>query len=256
MALAQDIQGQLVLAQFATTFDELQGTAGDQLSMVEFSRLTELSADSDEATALVPEAMTSSDTNITIVEASKAAEISWRARETAFGDVIGAARLETARVIAARVDSKLKAAAETAAASQTHTASAGISYAEILTALAPFGDAIANGAISLVVHSAQLRQLLQTTEFTRGTNGGPGYVGDIDGSIPVYVSDRITTIEGTPDTYRALIFREKPLALAYKKEPEVNTADDILQRSTVVAATLYYAVGIMRPERVAALVTQ
>lgn len=257
-----DIQGLIILRQFAQVFGQLEGQAGDTLNLVEFARLTEISSDNDEAVALTPELFTSDATPLTIVEGSKAATISWRAAKTAFGDPVGAAAAETARVIAARVDDKLRAAAEASivATGQSASVAANISYGAVIDATEPFGDSVANGGVSLVIHSKQWRDLVKDADFARATRGdgnsGVGYVGTLGETIPVFVSDRVTVIAGTPDTYRALLFHGKPLVYAHKADIETATADDILARSTTVASTLYYCVGTGRPERVAALVTQ
>jgi len=98
------------------------------------------------------------------------------------------------------------------------------------------------------------------SQFTAATgNDGitaPGYVGSIANLIPVFMSDRMTVTEGTPDTYSALLQRGKPLAFGQKRSPEVETQRDILKRTTYVSSSLLYCAGLIRADHIGILVTQ
>jgi hypothetical protein len=267
-SIQAELKGRLVLAQFAHSFDGLTGKPGDVINLVEFERLSELEEDTAETETLVPEELASTDMPLVIVEASKAASISWRAKRVSYGDPVAEAVKETARVIAARVDTKLREAAE-AAIDDTEAElpwNGPMSYQAVIRALEPFGDTVTNGGVSLLVNSHQWRSLMLDGDFRQmtrdGSVSGPGFVGMLGVNIPVFVSDRLTTIPGEgegeeaePDTHRALLFYDRPLAYAYKRDVETHMQDDILKRLTHVVSTLHYATGSHRPENIAALVT-
>lgn len=80
-------------------------------------------------------------------------------------------------------------------------------------------------------------------------------IGKIAG-IPVVISDRVSVVSGTPDTYVALLLRREPVAVAYKRELKIEQDRDILKRTTVIAATMHYAVKLLDANRVVKIITQ
>ncbi len=113
-SLRNEFDGRTVMRAFATTYNELTGNPGETINLTEFAVLTDLSTDADETVAITPEALTSSATALTIVEAAKAVEITDRARLAGFGDPVGEASRQVAEIIARRVDTKLLTAAYSA----------------------------------------------------------------------------------------------------------------------------------------------
>lgn len=254
--------GKMVFRQFAVEDDTLEGNPGDTVNLSKFNKLTDISGTLTEGTAMVPEALTSAtDGTLTVAEIGKAVEITDDSILYALGDTVGEANTQIATVIARKQDADLRDKAYTAGAGQTVTKAAVISYNNVIDALAPYGDEVTEGGFSLIIHSKQFRDIVKDSAFQNLANFGegassvPGPMGML-GTIPVYVSDRITVVSGTPDTYKSLVIRNQPLAYVRKREALVETDRDILARSTIIATSVHYGTALLNATDVVILVTQ
>lgn len=252
--------GKLIIGQLAITDNTLEGKPGDTVHFPKFGALTD-AADLTEATAMVPEAMTTTDSTATIKEVGKAVEISDTALLTAYGDPLSEIRRQLGVVVARKVDTDLKGVAE-AAGAKTASAAAVISWSALVDGIATFGDLWDPANVAgIVIHSKQHADLLKDTNFISADKLGSaaviqrGQVGMI-ANAPVFVSDRTTTVAGTPNTYKALIVMRGALGLLYKRRPIVETDRDILKRTTVVTTNVHYAVKRLNDNGVCVLTTQ
>ena len=255
--------GKLVLGQpgFTVVDNVLEGKPGDTVHFPKFGSLTDAD-DLTEATAMTPEALTTSDSTASIKEAGKAVEISDTALLTAYGDPLGEVRRQLGVVVARKIDTDLKAAAEAAGAyTASGTSGAVLSWSAITKAIAPFGDDWDPADMAgLVVHSKQHVDLLNDANFISADKMGAGAVmlrGQVGavGQVPVFVSDRVTTVSGTPNTYKALLVKKGALGLLYKRRPIVETDRDILKRTQVVTTNVHYAVKRLNDKGVCVLQT-
>jgi N4-gp56 family major capsid protein len=258
--VAAEFTGRMVLGNLATTDNTLVGKPGDTVHFPKFATLTD-AADLTEGTAMTTEALTTTDSTATIKEVGKAVEISDTALVTAYGDPLAEIRRQLGVVVARKIDTDLKTAAETAATYTAGTA-ANISWAQIVGGIAKFGDAWDPADMAgIVIHSKQHADLLTDTSFiTRDKLGdaatiATGVVGRV-GGVDVYVSDRTTVVVGTPNTYKALLIKRGALGLLYKRQPIVETDRDILKRTEVVTTNVHYAVKRLNDLGVCVLTTQ
>jgi N4-gp56 family major capsid protein len=258
--VAAEFTGRMVLGNLATTDNTLVGKPGDTVHFPKFATLTD-AADLTEGTAMTTEALTTTDSTATIKEVGKAVEISDTALVTAYGDPLAEIRRQLGVVVARKIDTDLKTAAETAATYTAGTA-ANISWAQIVGGIAKFGDAWDPADMAgIVIHSKQHADLLTDASFiTRDKLGdaatiATGVVGRV-GGVDVYVSDRTTVVVGTPNTYKALLIKRGALGLLYKRQPIVETDRDILKRTQVITTNVHYAVKRLNDTGVCVLTTQ
>jgi N4-gp56 family major capsid protein len=248
------------LLKFAKVYNDLQGKPGDTIHFPKWGTLSE-ATDLTEAQAMTTEVLSASDTTATVKEIGKAVEISDTAILTAIGDPIAEAARQLATVLALKVDTDIKAELESTTNVVDHSADGVLRYEYIVEALAKFGENY-DDVVALVVHSKQASDLLKDSNFINASAFGQpvmvaGYqaIGKIAG-IPVVISDRVSVVSGTPNTYVALLLRREPVAVAYKRELKIEQDRDILKRTTVIAATMHYAVKLLDANRVVKIITQ
>jgi N4-gp56 family major capsid protein len=262
--------GKLVLNQaagFTLTDNTLVGKPGDTVHFPKFGALTD-AEDLTEATAMVPEAMSTSDDTATIKEVGKAVEISDTAKLTAYGDPLAEIRRQLGVVVARKVDTDLKAVAE-AAGALTHDAYANgnLSWASIAAAIAKFGDQWdPSDMAGMVIHSKQQADLFVDANFISRDKLGEqaviprGVIGQIAG-MNVFVSDRVTKFDydaataGDQFAYKSLLVKRNALGLLYKRRPIVENDRDILKRTDVVTTNVHYAVKRLNDKGVLVLTT-
>lgn len=114
----------------------------------------------------------------------------------------------------------------------------------------------------LVVHSKVYRDLIKLAEFKTLTQKADqviekGVVGMVYG-VPIRVSDAITTVAGSPNTYRNLLLKKSALGLWYQRNMNVETERDTIKRTTVITADSIFATAMFQdnPLPVVKLVTQ
>jgi N4-gp56 family major capsid protein len=248
------------LLKFAKVYNDLQGKPGDTIHFPRWGTLSE-ATDLTEAQAMTTEVLSASSTTAMIKEIGKAVEISDTAILTAIGDPIAEAARQLAAVMALKVDTDIKAELESTTNVVDHSADGVLRYEYIIEALAKFGENY-DDVVALVVHSKQASDLLKDSNFINASAFGQpvmvaGYqaIGKIAG-IPVVISDRVSVESGTTNTYVALLLRREPVAVAYKRELKIEQDRDILKRTTVIAATMHYAVKLLDANRVVKIITQ
>lgn len=250
------------LLNFAKVYNDLVGKPGDTIHFSKFGTLTEATELTEEM-PMSTETLSATDSSAVIKEIGKAVEISDKAILTALGDPIGEAARQLGVVLALKVDTDIKTELESTTNVVDVSGSGTISYSAIVDALAKFGENY-DDVLALVVHSKQAADLLKDSNFINASafgqpvmvNGYPA-IGKIAG-IPVVISDRITKTPGgtTPDTYTALLLRKNAVALAYKRQLQIEQDRDILKRTTVISGTMYYAVKLLDKNKAVKIITQ
>jgi N4-gp56 family major capsid protein len=258
-----EFTGKLILNQeagFTLIDNTLEGKPGDTVHFPKFGTLTD-AADLTEATAMTPEALSTSDSTASIKEVGKAVEISDTALLTAYGDPLAETRRQLGVVVARKLDADLNTAAITTP-TYSVTAAANLSWTVIVDGMATFGDAWDPADMAgLVIHSKQQADLFKDANFISRDKLGDGAViprgviGQV-GGLNVFVSDRVTTVAGTPNSYKSLLVKRNALGLLYKRRPIVETDRDILKRTQVVTTNVHYAVKRLNDKGVCVLQTQ
>jgi hypothetical protein len=261
-AIAPTILGKSVFVQLADTDDQLVGTPGNSVTFPKFDYIGDAD-ELQEAVAMDLVKLSMTDSKAEIKEAGKGVALSDNATLEALGNPQSQAQSQIALSVARKIDTDLKVAAE---ASETYVDSKGVTktsapikvattadrfgWAAYVAGIGLLGDEYDPAEIAgIVIHSAQHASLLLDPAFqsasTFGANAvisGRGLVGQI-GSVPVYVTDRVTkTGTGDATVYNALIIKRGALSLKYKRRPIVETDRDIRARVNVITTNVHYAV--------------
>lgn len=252
--------GKLVVGQFASTANSLEGQPGSTITFPKWAALSDMSDVAEDAD-LVPEQLGTSDDDATIKEAGKAVAITDRALLVGLGDPLGEAASQFATLAARKVDADLVAEAGSTASSNpliydgsgnTLTSNA------LVSSLALFGDdAEPSDFDGIVIHSRQRADIFRDPDFVHVSEIGDnsirrrGMIGTLYG-LPVFISDRVTKIS---TVYSALILRKGALGLIYKRRPIVEQARDILGRKTILTTNVHYAVKRLNDAAVCVLKT-
>ena len=230
-------------------------------NMVKFPRYDTLSAFEELAPSgtLTPEVLTTSVDEAPVRVWGKAVEIDDFADLEADGDHSAEVGRQIARRGAEKVDDILIEVAETAGISETSFNSQTITYSTFVQAMVDnWGDKAWSMVGGLVVHSKVSGDMMELDEFKRAdVLGMPGAaatgfnerapnaaIGALAG-VPVYVSDRLTTTSGSPNTYSNLIFKRNAMGLKFQRTLLVESDRDVLGKDTVIAADVRFAVHLL-----------
>lgn len=251
-----------VMRNFATVDDTLVGNPGDSVEFGSWDYIGD-AADVAETDSLVPVKMGTNRDRVTIKEAGKAVELTDRSVLTALGRPQDEAVRQLSLSMARKIDADLIASAY--ATNPDNDASGDTSFQSggpltVVSTLDKFdwkgytlgvslwGDEYDPAELAgVVIHSAQSTDLMNDPNFIGLDKIGAdsvllrGQVGRI-GSVPIVISDRVTkTGTGDDTVYNALIIRRGALALALKRDVQMEKDRDILARSTVLTAGAHYA---------------
>ncbi|MFF9507298.1 N4-gp56 family major capsid protein [Streptomyces sp. NPDC014724] len=256
-------KGAMILGTLATDDNTLEGKPGDTVNFPKWTALGE-AEDLTEGTPMTPEQLgTDPGNSATIKEAGKAVEITDKARLVAFGDPYAETQRQLGVLIARKVDTDLRLAAEAAGVITVDASTEPLSWDVMVSGIEKFGDEWdPENMAGMVIHSVQRAALLRDPNFISADKLGAGAViprGVIGqaGGVNIYVSDRLTTAgTGVDKTYNALMIRRGSLGLLYKRRPVVETDRDILARTTVVTTNVHYATHRLDDEGVVVLKTK
>ncbi|MFD3911205.1 N4-gp56 family major capsid protein [Streptomyces sp. NPDC058603] len=256
-------KGAMILGTLATEDNTLVGKPGDTVSFPKWTALGE-AEDLTEGTPMTPEQLGTDPGNAaTIKEAGKAVELTDKSRLVAFGDPYAETQRQLGVLIARKVDTDLRLAAEAAGVITVDASTEPLSWDVMVSGIEKFGDEWdPDNMAGLVIHSVQRAALLRDPNFISADKLGAnaviprGVIGQA-GGVNIYVSNRLTTSgTGAAMTYNALLLRRGSLGLLYKRRPIVETDRDILARTTVVTTNLHYATHRLDDEGVVVLKTR
>ncbi|MGW7431859.1 N4-gp56 family major capsid protein [Streptomyces sp. NPDC054861] len=257
-------KGAMILGTLATEDNTLEGKPGDSVSFPKWTALGE-AEDLTEGTPMTPEQLgTDPGNSATIKEAGKAVELTDKSRLVAFGDPYAETQRQLGVLIARKIDTDLRLAAEAAGVITVDASTEALSWDVVVSGIEKFGDEWdPDNMAGLVIHSTQRAALLRDPNFISADKLGAGsaviprgVIGQV-GGVNILVSNRLTTA-GTGDatTYNALLLRRGSLGLLYKRRPIVETDRDILARTTVVTTNVHYATHRLDDEGVVVLKTK
>lgn len=258
--IAAEIPGQLALAgsDAVAVLDNLQGGPGNTIKIPRWGTIGDFTVvaegDPMPVTNIAATAATA-----TVKKFARGVEVSDEALQASYEDPLKEVARQFARYAARAADKELIAAAETTTLS--HSASGTITLNDIIDAAGKWNDASVDIS-GLVVHSKVYRDIIKLAEFKTLTAKSDqvldkGVVGQVYG-IPIRVSDALTVVAGSPNTYRNLLLKKNALGLWYQRAVNVETERDTIKRTTVITADSIFAAAMFQgdPLPVVKFVTQ
>ena len=258
--IAAEIPGQLALAgsDAVTVLDNLKGGPGNTIKIPRWGTIGDFT-EVAEGNAMPVVNIAATAATATVKKFARGVEVTDEALLASYDDPLKEVARQFARYAARAADRELITAAETS--TLLHTASGTITLNDIVDAIGKWNDASVNIS-GLVVHSKVYRDLIKLSEFKTLTQKADsviekGVVGMVYG-VPIRVSDAITTVAGSPNTYRNLLLKKGALGLWYQRNMNVETERDTIKRTTVITADTIFAAAMFQsnPLPVVKLVTQ
>lgn len=258
--IAAEIPGQLALAgsDAVTVLDNLKGGPGNTIKIPRWGTIGDFT-EVAEGNAMPVVNIAATAATATVKKFARGVEVTDEALLASYDDPLKEVARQFARYAARAADRELITAAETS--TLLHTASGTITLNDIVDAIGKWNDASVNIS-GLVVHSKVYRDLIKLSEFKTLTQKADsviekGVVGMVYG-VPIRVSDAITTVAGSPNTYRNLLLKKGALGLWYQRNMNVETERDTIKRTTVITADSIFATAMFQdnPLPVVKLVTQ
>ncbi len=257
--ISAQIPGQLAIAgtDRVVVLDNLKGKPGDRVKIPRWGAVGEFD-ELQEGVAMTPVNLTAQSVEAVVKEFGKSVEITELALLSSYEDPLKELASQFAKYAARAIDKELIAAANTTTLS--HSVNSTINLDAIVDALSLFQDEQED--VVLVLHPKVYGDLRKLSEFKSHTQAASevilkGSLGTVYG-MPVVVSRFIPVTSGTPPTYTNMLLKKAALGLWYKKEMEVKTDQDILKRTTVIAANSIFACALFQldPLPAAKLITQ
>ena len=258
--IAAEIPGQLALAgsDAVTVLDNLKGGPGNTIKIPRWGTIGDFT-EVAEGNAMPVVNIAATAAAATVKKCARGVEVTDEVLLASYDDPLKEVARQFARYAARAADRELITAAETS--TLLHTASGTITLNDIVDAIGKWNDASVNIS-GLVVHSKVYRDLIKLSEFKTLTQKADsviekGVVGMVYG-VPIRVSDAITTVAGSPNTYRNLLLKKGALGLWYQRNMNVETERDTIKRTTVITADSIFATAMFQdnPLPVVKLVTQ
>ena len=258
--IAAEIPGQLALAgsDAVTVLDNLKGGPGNTIKIPRWGTIGDFT-EVAEGIAMPVVNIAATAATATVKKFARGVEVTDEALLASYDDPLKEVARQFARYAARAADRELITAAETS--TLQHEASGTITLNDIVDAIGKWNDASVNIS-GLVVHSKVYRDLIKLAEFKTLTQKADqviekGVVGMVYG-VPIRVSDAITTVAGSPNTYRNLLLKKSALGLWYQRNMNVETERDTIKRTTVITADSIFATAMFQdnPLPVVKLVTQ
>lgn len=240
------------VSKFAKIYNDLKGKPGDQITFPYWSTVLGDAVDLAETDTIVPQKLTQSSWQFPVIkEVGVGTEVTDKAILSGLGSWRTEAGRQLGLSIARKVDNDVITEANTTTTVIDITAATNnkMSYEVVVDALASFGEYL-DEAEALLIHSHHLTQLLKDPSFVDLTKYGQnvmvkGYkaIGMIAG-VPVIISDTLP-VDNVNGYYTAFLFAKEPVGIAYKRDIMIESDRDILNRTTVITATMHYAVKLL-----------
>lgn len=250
--VTEKVKGKMLISNFATFSDELKGVAGDTVKFPKWSLLGDAEEFTEEGFKLTTDKLTQSTTEEKIKQIGKATKVYDYALQVGLGDAIGQSASQISEVIARKIDTDLIAKAKTTPL-QLSMGGTKIANTDLWGALDLYGDdANAEDFVGIVTHSAN-RQAFYTmddfikTDYTHTQEGNGIQRRNMLGyflGIPVYISDK-DMYDTTGKKGQTLLIKKDSLGLIMKKDVSIETARDILEKSTTISADVLYATALL-----------
>ena len=248
--IAAELPSKIKISPLAKLDTTLAGQAGSTIKIPAFKFIGE-ATDLAEGTGITVSQMSTSTKTATVKKAAKGVEISDEAVLSGYGDPVGEANRQLLLSLASKIDTDCMEALKTA--SLTYDASVSskiISYAEIVNAIDKFQEEDYEPKV-IFVHPKQVTQLRQDNNFL-SLDKYPvpvimnGVIGTIAG-CQVVVSKRV---DSTSNKYKCPIVKAGALTIYLKRGAEIESARDILKKTTVITADEHYVAALSDDSKV------
>lgn len=224
--------------QFAKVDTTLEGQAGNTITVPKYAYIGD-AEDIGEGVTMGTVVLTASTTQATVKKAGKAVELSDESVLSGYGDQVGESTKQLTDSIAAKVDNDCVEALK--AATLTYDGSANpIGYTAVVNAVDKFVEEDDEQKY-LFVHPNQVTQLRLDADFTKASALGDsviktGVIGEIAGCQVI----RSAKVPSDATTYTNFIVKEGALTIYLKRDVDVESDRDILNKSTVISADQHY----------------
>ena len=226
--ISADLEKAIVLAPLAQVGRELQGRAGNTLTMPKFGYIGD-AKDVAEGADIEISQMSTSTTEVTVKKAGKGIELTDEAVLSGYGDVVGEGTRQLKMSIANKIDNDLF----TALSGATLTASGTMGYTTIFAGRAKFKEAV-NQPVVLIVSPNNYVKI--AGEMVTLENNDVALISGVVGKYAgaqVVVSDKV-------DDSTAYLVATGALGIELKRDVQVETDRDIIAKLTVITADEHY----------------
>lgn len=258
--IALKFPGKLVFGAVSVTDPnyDLTGKPGDTVIFPNFNLLTEEVEDiSVPGTAMTPEQLTQASISATIKAFGKAVKIYDVNAVTAVGDMQENGQEQIAHAFAANLDGAIRATLE-ANSPVADKSEYSLGYSLLVDAMTEqWGDEFLDDSV-LFLNPLQAGSALKDTAFVQATEADvrrlvekslptTGFLGSFL-NMDVYVSDRVRR-DAETGVFNSIVSRRNTVGYVRKRAFEIETAREILTKSTLIAASSMYATAHIKPQR-------
>ncbi|OQB14573.1 MAG: hypothetical protein BWY15_01085 [Firmicutes bacterium ADurb.Bin193] len=235
------LESEIKFAPLATLDSSLVGQAGDTVNLPKYAYIGD-AEDVEEGEPIGIEKLSATAESVTVKKAAKGIEITDEAALSGYGDPIGTAALQLKKAIAQKVDSDCYDALAAIGPAMTFGDGTALLTADFVAdALVKFGQDL-GGEKVLLISPRQLAQLRKDDNYIMPCDMGAkimaeGTVGSIHG-CQVAISDRIVAADGVYENY---IIKPGALAVFLKRDTNIETDRNIVNKTTVITADKHYA---------------
>ena len=235
----------LKFAPLADVDTTLEGQPGDTITLPSFRYIGDAD-DLTEGVAMGTVVLETTTDTVTIKEAGKAVEITDKAVNSGYGDPVGEANKQILMSIDAKVDTDCITALETGTLISDNSLAV-IGYDPIIDAVDKFVEEDDEVKI-LYIHPLQKGTIRKDPEFLANVPDAfmTGVIGEI-GGCQVVASAKVKEAAGV---YTNFIIKAGALGIYLKAKPNLEADRDILKRTTVIAASEYYAAHLKDDSKV------
>lgn len=249
------LESELKFAPLAFVDTTLVGQVGDTVKLPKYAYIGD-AHDVAEGEAIGIEKLSATSQAVTVKKAGKGLEITDEAALSGYGDPIGTGALQLRRAIAQKVDSDcFEGLCGIGSGMTVGDGSDELNSDFVADALVKFGQEL-DGDKVLLIAPKQLAALRKDYSYIMPCDMGAqvmaeGTVGSIHG-CQVVISDRITANEGV---FTNFIVKPGALAIFLKRDTNVETDRNIVNKTSVITADKHYAAYLADESRAVKLLT-
>lgn len=219
----------------------LQGRAGNTITVPKYSYIGDAD-DVAEGAEIETVKLTATDTQATVKKAAKAVEVTDEAMLSGTGKPIDEATKQITTSIAAKIDNDILAALKSDTDTKTvGTTTTAFSIEMVSDALDEFNDEVLGERKFLFVNPAAMGILRKDDTFTHASQLG-------DNTLMTGVVGKVYGVEIVPtrklENTEAILVKEGAISLYIKREVNVETARNILTKTTTISADEHYVAAM------------
>ena len=219
----------------------LQGRAGNTITVPKYSYIGDAD-DVAEGAEIETVKLTATDTQATVKKAAKAVEVTDEAMLSGTGKPIDEATKQITTSIAAKIDNDILAALKSDTDTKTvGTTTTAFSIEMVSDALDEFNDEVLGERKFLFVNPTAMGILRKDDTFTHASQLG-------DNTLMTGVVGKVYGVEIVPtrklENTEAILVKEGAISLYIKREVNVETARNILTKTTTISADEHYVAAM------------